>query len=157
MSVVKFPYIEKHSRIFGKILRPIITLEVYSEVFQEWDIIDEVLADPGADISLLPRSLGEPLVKDITSGEYIEIKGVVPNSILIAFIHELTLKISEKEFKTKIALAESNVIPAILGRYKALDLFDVSFTGKKLSLNIESTLKSLFCHKSTKTLNPTKI
>ena len=35
-----------------------------------------------------------------------------------------------KEFKTKVALADSDVVPPILGRYKALDLFEVSFNGR---------------------------
>ena len=132
MHIIKFAYVEKQSKILGKTFRPVIPLEVFSEIKNNWEIIDNVLADTGADISILPRFLAEPLVDDITKGQYVEIKGVVPNTVLIAFIHILKLKLNNIEFETKVALADSNDVPPILGRYKALDLFDVSFNGKEV-------------------------
>ncbi|MBL7170362.1 MAG: hypothetical protein ISS48_05080 [Candidatus Aenigmarchaeota archaeon] len=62
----------------------------------EWVSVDEALADTGADITLLPRFIGEMVVEDITNGKYIEIKGVVPSAVLIAFIHVLKLRVAGK-------------------------------------------------------------
>lgn len=130
---MKFPYIEKESRILGRILRPLIQIEIFSRERKDWEVIDEVLADTGADLTVLPRYLGENLIRDITSGKYVEIKGVVPTSVLVAFIHKLKIKVAGKEFDTKVAIADSNDVPPILGRFDALDLFNIDFKkGKEM-------------------------
>jgi hypothetical protein len=133
--MTSIPYTPGHSKIFGKILRPLVDIQIYSSIIGRWIMIKEVLADTGADISILPRAIGESIVGDATTGEYIEIKGVVPNSVLTAFIHTLKIKLLEKTFTTKVAIADSNDVPPILGRYLALDLFKAKFDkGQKLEL-----------------------
>jgi hypothetical protein len=132
---VEFPYKEEKSDIFKTVKRPRIKLKVFSQTEKEWVLIDEVLADTGADFSVLPRYIGEMLVKDITKGKYIEIKGVVPGVRLIAYIHNLKIRINEKEFEAPVALADSDDVPMIFGRIKGLDLFDANFLkGEKLRL-----------------------
>jgi Retroviral aspartyl protease. len=135
MPEVEFPYIEQESKIFGKILRPLISLEFFSNLRHDWIPVDEVLADTGADVTILPRFIGEILVDDITTGQYIEIKGVVPSSTLVAFIHQMKIRIGDKEFELPVAIADSNAVPSIFGRLHGLDRFDVSFSqGKNLKL-----------------------
>lgn len=133
---MKFSYIEKESKVLGKILRPLIEIEIFSQVRNDWEIIEEVLVDTGADLTVIPRFIGESIISDITSGEYTEIKGIVPTSLLIAFIHKLKIKTAGKEFETKVAIADSNDVPPILGRYWALDLFNIKFLkGKEMVFN----------------------
>jgi len=130
---MKFPFTEKESKILGKILRPLLEIEVFSDIRNSWEIIEEVLVDTGADLTVLPRFIGESIIDDITTGEYVEIKGIVPTSLLIAFIHTLKIKAAGKEFETKVAIADSNDVPPILGRYEALDLFNLEFKkGKEM-------------------------
>ena len=124
---MRFSYKEKESKILGKILRPLVEIEIFSQIRDDWEIVEEVLVDTGADISVLPRFIGEAIINDITTGEYIEIKGIVPTSILIGFIHTLKVKVAGKEFETKVAIADSNDVQPILGRYAALDLFGIEF------------------------------
>jgi hypothetical protein len=132
---IKFPYKDEESRIFGKIKRPRIDVEIFSEVRKEWIMVLDLLADTGADISVLPAFIGKLLVDDITTGKYVEIKGIDPSAVLIAFVHELKMKINGKEFELPIALAESNNVPSILGRVNGLDLFDANFIeGKELKI-----------------------
>lgn len=136
MHAIRYRYRKKHSKIFGTVLRPLVDIEVWSKTNNDWEIIDNVLADTGADISILPRFLAEPLVKDITTGQYIEIKGVVPSTVLIAFIHPAKIRVNKREFETKVAFADSNDVPPILGRYKGLDLFEVTYDkGKEIIIN----------------------
>lgn len=136
MSTIKYRYRKKHSKIFGTVLRPLVDIEIWSKTNNEWEIIDNVLADTGADLSILPRFLAESLVKDITTGQYIEVRGVVPNTVLIAFVHTVQIRVNEKEFETKVAFADSNDVPPILGRYKGLDLFEVIYNkGKEIIIN----------------------
>ena len=133
---MKFPYIEKESKILGKILRPLIRIEIFSQERMDWETIDEVLVDTGADLCVIPRFLGEIIIGDITLGEYVEIKGVVPTSVLIAFVHKLKIRVAGKEFDTKVAIADSNDVPPILGRFLALDLFRLEFEkGKEITFS----------------------
>ena len=131
---MKFFYKQKESKILGTILRPLIEIEIFSQVRNDWEVIEEVLVDTGADLSVLPRFIGESIISDITTGEYVEIKGIVPTSLLIAFIHKLKIKAAGEEFETKVAIADSNDVPPILGRYVALDLFNLEFMkGKEMN------------------------
>ncbi len=134
MSIITFPYKERENKILGRILRPLISLEVFSQTAKEWEIIDDVVVDTGADITTLPRFLAEPLVEDITAGEYVEIRGIAPGTTLVAFLHNLKMRINDKEFTTKVAIADSNDVPPLLGRFQALDLFEACFDGKELKL-----------------------
>lgn len=137
MPCIEFPYINEKSKIFGDVKRPRMTVSIYSKSNGDWVEVDNVLADTGADLTVLPRFIGELLVEDITTGEYTEIKGVVPSSVLIAFIHkDMSVKIDEKEFKQPIAIADSNNVPSIFGRANGLDLFNANFIkGEKLKLS----------------------
>lgn len=133
---MRFSYKEKESSILGKVLRPLIKIEIFSQLKNEWEVIGDVLADTGADISVFPRFIGETIIEDIAVGEYIEIKGIVPTSVLIAFAHKIKMKVADKEFETKVAIADSNDVPPILGRYIALDLFNLEFKkGKEMIFN----------------------
>jgi hypothetical protein len=133
---IEFPYREEESDVFGKVKRPRIKLKVFSENSNDWETIDEILADTGADFCVFPRYIGEILVRDITRGRYVEIKGVVPGVKLIAYIHNLKVRIDGREFLAPIALADSDDVPCIFGRVKGLDLFDANFLkGKKIKLS----------------------
>ncbi|MDI6708972.1 MAG: hypothetical protein QME47_07820 [Candidatus Thermoplasmatota archaeon] len=136
MPHIEFPYTDEESAIFGTVKRPRISVEVFSNLKNDWVIVDEVLADTGADLTVLPRFIGELLVEDITTGKYIEIKGVVPSAALIAFVHQMRIKINGREFEAPIALADSNAVPSIFGRVDGLDLFDARFSeGKTIELS----------------------
>ena len=78
MLDIKIPYSPGKSNIFGTILRPLVPIKIYSKTKNTWIPVYDTLADTGADITLLPRYLGEMVVNDITSGMYVEIKGIVP-------------------------------------------------------------------------------
>ncbi|MEK6887919.1 MAG: hypothetical protein AABX14_03165 [Candidatus Aenigmatarchaeota archaeon] len=131
---MKFSYIEKESRILGHVLKPLISIEILSKD-DLWYGLDEVLVDTGADITLIPKSVGEVLVGDITSGKKAAIKGITPFELII-YIHNLKMKVMNKEIETSIAIADSDDVPAVLGRFMALDLFNAEFLkGKELILD----------------------
>jgi hypothetical protein len=133
----RFPYKECDSGIFGTVKRPLISLDVKSSG-GGWIHLRDVLADTGADLSMLPRDIGELVVEDITKGKTIELRGVVPYARLLVFIHELYFRVDGKEFVAPTAIAESNDVIPILGRTKGLDLFAVVFEkGKTTSFTLE--------------------
>ena len=130
-----YEYKEQSSDIFGKILRPLIELKVYSEIEKEWINVKDVLADSGADISIIPRNTGELILTDITKGKMYEVKGVVPFARLVVYIHNLKFRINSKEFELPVAVADSNDVMPILGRTKGLDLFNANFEkGKTVTI-----------------------
>lgn len=130
-----FPYKDKESGIFGKTKRPLIDIRVFSETKKSWFFLAEVLADTGADISILPRTIGESLVEDIKKGRYLEIRGITPGAYTEVFIHNLSCKIGNVKFKAPFAIADSDDVPPILGRSKGLDLFEATFyRGKETRL-----------------------
>jgi hypothetical protein len=131
----RFRYKEKEIGIFGKIRRPLVDLKVFSPIKKKWILLSEVLADTGADISILPKSLGEAIVGNIATGRYIEIRGITPLAFLGVFIHTLRCQIGNYKFKAIVAVADSDDVPPLLGRVKGLDLFEVTFNqGKEISL-----------------------
>ena len=133
MLDIKIPYSPGKSNIFGTILRPLVTIKVYSKTKNTWIPVYGALADTGADITLLPRYLGEMVVNDITSGRYVEIKGIVPNAVLIGFIHNIKLEVFRKEFEAKVVIADTDDARPILGRVDELDLFEVTYNkGKEI-------------------------
>ena len=48
--------------------RPRIKRDALSELVSDWVTIDDVLVDTDADFCVLPKYIGETLVKDITTG-----------------------------------------------------------------------------------------
>ncbi len=122
---MKFPYTKGESRIFGSILKPFISIEIFSKDGL-WYGLDEVLVDTGADITLIPRYVGEVLVDDIGLGRKASIKGITPFELTV-YIHTLKIRVANKEFETKVAIAESDEVPAVLGRFEALDFFRAEF------------------------------
>lgn len=136
---IEFPYVEEESGVLDTVKRPRIKMNAFSELIRDWITIDEVLADTGADFCVLPRYIGETLVKEITVGKYVEIKGVVPGTILVAYVHNVKVMIGSLAFEAPVAIADSNDVPPILGRVGALDRFDANFLkGEKIKLHGES-------------------
>jgi len=133
-----FNYKEGKSDLFTKVKRPLIDIEAFSENRNIWVLLYEVLADTGADISIFPRIIGRLIFNDITDGKQIEIRGVVPYSRLICYLHKVKVRINGRNFTMPVAVADSDDAPLILGRVNGLDLFDASFLkGKKVKIKWE--------------------
>lgn len=129
-----FKYQEEKSSLFKVIKRPLIELEIYSIKLKRWVPFKRVLADTGADICLLPRFMGNLIVEDVTTGIYKRIRGVVPNTFLNGFIHNVKIKIGVREFTAPVFIADSEDVTPILGRAKSLDLFKVCFDGDSTTI-----------------------
>ena len=125
-----YNYKDGESQLFGVIKRPLIELEMYSLKLERWISFEDVLADTGADICLLPRHMGRLLIEDITIGMYKKIRGVVPNTFLNGFIHNFKMRLGNKEFIAPVFIADADDVTPIFGRVRALDLFKSSFDGK---------------------------
>lgn len=135
MPALRFPYRIGHSDLLGRIRRPLLTVSFFSQRFHEWIEIENLLADTGADLTLLPSHLGEVLVPDIRDAKRGAVRGIVPGKELRLYLHRQTLRIGTRSFRATVGIADSTDVPAVLGRYQALDRFTAIYRqGKALVL-----------------------
>lgn len=131
--MIKYPYTQTESDIFGRVTRPLIVIKIYSKTKKIWIPIYDTLADTGADISRIPKYIGKLIIKNITDGRELKIKGFVPYSELTAYLHELKVEIARKQIRMPFAIADSDKTLPILGRIKGLDLFEITYNkGKEI-------------------------
>ncbi len=123
---ITIPYAKEGSNIFESVLRPRLSIDIYSEFLSDWITIDDVLADTGADLSVLPKSLGVLLVGDIREGRKYRVTGLAGYSKYI-YLHRLTTRIGRKKIKAAFAIAVTDDIPPTLGRIDALDKMNIEY------------------------------
>ena len=132
---LEIPYVDEKSQIYKIIRRPKLALSIYSKNLHCWIKVENILADTGADISVLPKSLGVLILGNFKHGRRYQISGMSPNDINDMYIQKLTVRIGGKTFRTDFAISNSDSIPPTLGRVGALDKFEVIYSkGKKLVL-----------------------
>ena len=85
--------------------------------------------DSEADISLIPRQMGESLGLGLDKNKIQEVKGIGERAVPIV-ISDVRLKIGEKEFDSKIAVSLIEEVPLILGRTDVFDEFVITFDQK---------------------------
>jgi len=126
---VEFDYREEHSRLFGSILRPVARVILING---EREFPEHVYVDSGADISLIPKSVGEALGFEIQkTDQIIELKGVGKRSVPV-IIKKIKMKIGDKLLSnTRIAWALIEEVPMLLGREDVFNLFDICFKKNK--------------------------
>lgn len=124
---IVIPYVDEKSEVFKTIRRPKLDLSFYSKNLKCWIKIENILADTGADISVLPRSLGLLLLGDYKNGVKYKISGLTPKSVDHMYIQKLSVKLGNKKFRTDFAISNSDSVPPTLGRLGALDKFDVIY------------------------------
>lgn len=118
-----FPYWEEKSPIFGTINRPIVKAILNMEADP---LIHYFYLDSGADISLLPLSVGEylGLVKDEQRSHILKGVGSAP---ITAQIETIDLKLGPFALKVRFAWAWHEDVPSLLGRIDIFDCFEVTF------------------------------
>jgi hypothetical protein len=135
LPTLRFPYRIGHSDLLGRIRRAILTISIFSERFHEWIEMENLLADTGEDLTLLPSHLGELLVPDIRDAKRGVVSGIVPGRGLRVYRHRLTLRIGPRSLRGTVGIADSTAVPALLGRHQALDHFTAVYRrGKALVL-----------------------
>ncbi len=138
MTPLNFPYTERSHSLFGTIKRPLMTLCLHSGLFDQWLVLNEVLVDTGADISVVPLPLGQILVDHIEEGQPTHLGGVVSSVMMFnAYVHRVQAKVGAKTFQMPVAIALSETIPPIFGQKDALDRFTVRFIkGQELIIEL---------------------
>ena len=129
---VEFDFRKEQSGTFGLIARPVARLVLKGENGRE---VPEIFyVDSGADITLIPRSLGELLgfaVRD--SSEIKEIKGIGERGVPFV-LRNVTLRFNDKTLPARIAWALIEEVPPLLGRLDIFRIFNITFAKEKVTI-----------------------
>ncbi|MDI6903509.1 MAG: hypothetical protein QMC77_07225 [Methanocellales archaeon] len=132
---MKFPYQKEVSELFGEIFRPIVEFEIETKI--GWISVLGYI-DSGADVTLLPRSFISPLGIKVEEEEIKEVRGIGEGKVPI-IIKQVKMKLGNKNFDAKVAIALIEDIPYILGREDVFDQFKICFDQRKKIVHFEVT------------------
>ena len=113
--------------MFGKIYRPVAEVLIKSKHGKWYQSF--MYIDSGADISLIPRQMGESLGLDLDKNKIQEVKGIGERAVPV-IISDVILKIGKMEFDSKVAVSLIEEVPLILGRTDVFDKFLINFDQK---------------------------
>ncbi|PIV68436.1 MAG: hypothetical protein COS08_06740 [Euryarchaeota archaeon CG01_land_8_20_14_3_00_38_12] len=131
---IEFNFKEEQSRIFGPILRPVARIILIN---RKNEVPEHVYVDSGADITLIPKSVGELLGFKIEESDKIEeMKGIGDYGIPV-IIKKLKIKIGEKIIDARVAWSLLEDVPLLLGRIDIFRLFNISFEKEKKTVFVD--------------------
>jgi len=122
--MITFKYRAERGEFDEIVHRPVATVELLSHN-GEW-IKAHPYIDSGADVTLLPLSLGRLLGLEIEEEGLRELRGVSGRGVPVVF-HNLYMRIGSLEFKARVAWVLVEEVPPLLGRADVFDHFDVTF------------------------------
>ena len=125
---IEFPFVEEKANILPYISRPIARVKM---IYEKNEIIQDMYVDSGADISLIPYSVGIALGFQLKPDEEIKRIGGIGGGKISIVVRKVKIKISQEEFEIRIAWCMSEDVPLILGRLDVFDKFDVLFKGRE--------------------------
>lgn len=126
MSII-FPFKEESSRVFGKVHRPIAEVFFKHTKRDIWQPVT-MLIDTGADYTMLPRFLAEPLGVDLKrDSRVIETQGVGRKSKVFLAKNKIKVRIGRSERKIPVGFLSHDYIPPLLGRQDFFETFKVTF------------------------------
>lgn len=128
---IEFDFRKEESSIFGPILRPVARIFLIKGKIKVPEIF---YVDSGADVTLIPKSVGEILGFKVKSpNEISEIKGIGERGIPIV-IRDVVLQIDKIKIKTKIAWSLIEEVPLLLGREDFFKYFDIIFAKNRRTI-----------------------
>ena len=131
--MIIFRFIPGLSKHLGVVYRPhgrakLIHKEGSSHV--ERVIEETFLIDSGADITLIPHRAGVALRLPSAKDEELQPLGGIAGSILVAY-RQMEVEIGNYRFSCRIAWAQTDSVPFILGRFDVFDEFIVELRQKE--------------------------
>lgn len=121
--MIKFPYETRYSENLGKIVTPLIPVTIIGKK-EKINLL--MLLDSGADISLIPYSVGEFLGLPLNMTNRSEVQGIGEGAVPY-ILNSVKLKIGDFEFDARIGWTLIEEIPFILGRLDVFQQFSIEF------------------------------
>jgi len=130
MAQYSFPYRKEYSALIGEIYRPVAILFLQAKD-GKWRGFT-TYADSGADITLLPKSACvRGLGYDLKAGKAGYVGGITPRRIRV-YVHKLNAQLGKEKFEARIAFAQRENVPPLLGRTDIFNHFKVCYDHKHL-------------------------
>jgi len=133
--MIEYRYRRESGKIKGLIKRPVADIEIQGYDGQ-WYYVTAYI-DSGADISLIPYSLGLSMGFDVDPKKIIELEGVGGREIPISLI-KTKIKFSKNiVYDVEIGWALVDGVPILLGRHTIFDRFNITFKEREEKIIFE--------------------
>ena len=127
--MIVYRYHKEYGKIRKIIMRPVADIEILG-ADGEWYHTTAYI-DSGADISLIPYSLGLSMGYNVDRKEIIELEGVGGRSVPVVIINT-KIKFAENViYDTEIGWALVDGVPVLLGRHTIFNRFIITFKEKE--------------------------
>jgi len=128
---IEFGFRKEKSSLFGEIKRPVARVILINK---EIKIPEIFYVDSGADITLIPRSVGELLqLEDPVKSEIFDIKGISDKGISIV-VRKISIQISSFVIRARVGWALTEHVPMLLGREDIFPFFNILFLRNKKTI-----------------------
>ena len=122
---VEFPYRKEKSATLGVIYRPVSKV-VLEDEYDQW-----LYVDSGADITLIPLSVGDLIgLRRRKQDRLHRIMGVGRSSVPI-ILKAIAMRIGPTNFRARVAWRKAEDVPPLLGRTDVFRRFSVTFREKQ--------------------------
>lgn len=123
-----FPYKADRTRTGKFIYRPAALVRVMA-ANSFWHLFRPYV-DSGADLTLLKKSDCEDMGYDLTTGT-LRLIGGISKTLLRTYVHQIPVRIGETQFLCRVAFAEIDTVPRLLGRLDVFHQFRICFEETK--------------------------
>jgi len=121
--MIEFQFEKIHSKRLGQVLKPIIPVTI---IGAKRGVNAFMLLDSGADLSLIPYSVGDAIGLDLDIENRSEVQGIGEGSVPY-ILSQARIRIGDIETAMRIGWALIEEVPLILGRLDVFQAFSVEF------------------------------
>jgi len=121
--MIEFRFEKRNTKRLGQILKPIIPVSI---IGPKRNLNIFMLLDSGADLSLIPYSVGETIGLELDIENRSEVQGIGEGSVPY-ILTTVKLKIEEVEIPIRMGWALIEEVPFILGRLDIFKKFSIEF------------------------------
>ena len=121
--MIEFRFEKRNTKRLGQILKPIIPVSI---IGPKRNLNIFMLLDSGADLSLIPYSVGETIGLELDIENRSEVQGIGEGSVPY-ILTTVKLKIEEVEIPIRMGWALIEEVPFILGRLDIFQKFSIEF------------------------------
>jgi predicted aspartyl protease len=129
LQSVTFSFDKAQTGFLGEIRRPLATVKIWSDVFNEWHKVS-MLIDTGADYTLLPQYMSYLFATKRSTANQQTTVGVGGDH-QVYFLEKVKVKVGPFERVVPVGISSSNQIPPLMGRHLFFETFMTHFNKNK--------------------------